>query len=85
MEKNLVWCVCKMMVQAENFERITECESKESALYEAGSRKEEALKEDNVVRYFVALLNKTDDGYERDEKNPNSLKFYETIDVLKEK
>lgn len=83
MEKNLVWCICRMMVQAENFERITEYSSKEDALYEAEKRKEETLQDDNVVRYFVALLNKTEEGYERE--NNNALKFYETIDVLEEK
>ena len=39
----------------------------------------------NLVRYFVAVLNKTEDGYERDPKHPSALNFYEMIDVLKEK
>ena len=51
----------------------------------ANDGKQKAMDDESVVRYFVALLNKTEDGYERDPKHPSALNFYEMIDVLEEK
>lgn len=83
MNDNMKWCVCKFYYSAKN--TITECDSKEEAIRFANNGKKEAMEDESVVRYFVALLNKTEDGYERDSKHPNALNFYEMIDVLKEK
>ena len=82
MNNNMKWCVCKFYYSTKN--TITECESKEEAwgLPMMESKKQWMM---NLVRYFVALLNKTEDGYERDPKHPSALNFYEMIDVLKEK
>lgn len=82
-DDNMKWCVCKFYYSAKNI--IIECDSKEEAMGLANNGKKEAMEDESVVRYFVALLNKTEDGYERYHKHPNALNFYEMIDVLKEK
>lgn len=53
MNNNMKWCVCKFYYSAKN--TITECESKEEAMRFANDGKQEAMDDESVVRYFVAL------------------------------
>lgn len=82
-DNSMKWCVCEFYYSEKK--EITECISKEEALNTANNGKQEALKDNAVVRYFVALLKKTENGYENDPEHPAALRFYEIIDVLKEK
>lgn len=80
-ERVKVWCIFKTTF-SDDLEHITEYESKEEALKAANEGKEEALNDDNVIRYMVALLGKDGNDYKRDGK---AVRFYEKIDVLEEK
>lgn len=72
MNNNMKWCVQILLFRKKE---IIECISKEEALNIANRGKPDVLEDGSVVRYFMALLKKTKDGYEDDPKHPTALNF----------